>query len=487
MGVFQISTFSKMLKRLVEENGDSVSRLSQITGIDRTTLSKYISGSRLPSEEALKKLLAVIKPTEEERKQVLSQFELESSGELLFDQRQSVKEMLERLSLTSQYTATAKLPPIDLQADLPQEAVYEVRGRPALESALIMLVTPKETKRPTVIRASTNFPFELIDIMVRTTLYSAKKISFRQLLCFPKRMQSTGDIQKNLSALSFALPLILNDTLDYEVNYYYGKSAYQADTATPMPYYVMSEQAMLLVSDDIEFGILIQNPTLQAAYSNRFEHLWRNSEPLLVQDENTEHAMGAFTSLEAKSPKNYKIKPQPCLPRYAPDSMVESILSGTVGQDPVIVRQLWERFRQLQQNQNDIIFFSEEGIAAFANTSYVIDLPANIYHGVTPAERIMVLKRLREDCFHHYRRILRRQYFKMSEGVILEICENAGAVFGIATEAGHNVAVIREDTIVKALCDFADYLTHSDFVCTQAQTVEILDRYIEELERRKDA
>ena len=111
MGVFQISTFSKMLKRLVEENGDSVSRLSQITGIDRTTLSKYISGSRLPSEEALKKLLAVIKPTEEERKQVLSQFELESSGELLYDQRQSVKEMLERLSLTSQYTATAKLPP----------------------------------------------------------------------------------------------------------------------------------------------------------------------------------------------------------------------------------------------------------------------------------------------------------------------------------------------------------------------------------------
>ena len=102
MGVFQISTFSKMLKRLVEENGDSVSRLSQITGIDRTTLSKYISGSRLPSEEALKKLLAVIKPTEEERKQVLSQFELESSGELLYDQRQSVKEMLERLSLTSQ-------------------------------------------------------------------------------------------------------------------------------------------------------------------------------------------------------------------------------------------------------------------------------------------------------------------------------------------------------------------------------------------------
>ena len=83
MGVFQISTFSKMLKRLVEENGDSVSRLSQITGIDRTTLSKYISGSRLPSEEALKKLLAVIKPTEEERKQVLSQFELESSDELL--------------------------------------------------------------------------------------------------------------------------------------------------------------------------------------------------------------------------------------------------------------------------------------------------------------------------------------------------------------------------------------------------------------------
>lgn len=108
--VFPISTFSKMLKRLVEENGDSVSRLSQITGIERTTLSKYISGSRLPSDEALRKLLSVIKPTEEERRQILSEFELESSGEFLYDQRRAVKEMLERLSLAGQYAAAAKLP-----------------------------------------------------------------------------------------------------------------------------------------------------------------------------------------------------------------------------------------------------------------------------------------------------------------------------------------------------------------------------------------
>ena len=240
---------------------------------------------------------------------------------------------------------------------------------------------------------------------------------------------------------------------------------------------------MLLVSDDLEFGILVQDPVLHAVYFDRFAHLWRNSEPLLVQDENTEHAMGAFTDFEARSPKNYKIKPQPCLPRYASETMVESILSGTVGHDPVIVQQLWERFRQLQQNQDDLIIFSEEGIASFVKTAYVIDLPADVYHGVTPKERIMVLKRLRDDCLHHYRRILRRQYFKMSEEVILEICENVGAIFGIATKAGHNVAVIREDTIVKALCDFAEYLTHSDFVCSQSQTVAILDHYINELER----
>lgn len=482
--VFPISTFSKMLKRLVEENGDSVSRLSQIIGIERTTLSKYISGSRLPSDEALRKLLSVIKPTEEERRQILSEFELESSGEFLYDQRRAVKEMLERLSLAGQYAAAAKLPPIDLRANLPKEPVYEFRGRPALESALLLLTTTSHTDQDRIlIRASTNFPFELMDIMVRTALNFTKKVSFQHLLCFPKRMQTTEDIQKNLTALSFALPLVLNDALEYEVNYYYGKSAYQISTAMPLPYYVMSDRAMLLVSDNLEFGILVQDPVLHAVYFDRFAHLWRNSEPLLVQDENTEHAMGAFTDFEARSPKNYKIKPQPCLPRYASESMVESILSGTVGHDPVIVQQLWERFRQLQQNQDDLIIFSEEGIASFVKTAYVIDLPADVYHGVTPKERIMVLKRLRDDCLHHYRRILRRQYFKMSEEVILEICENVGAIFGIATKAGHNVAVIREDTIVKALCDFAEYLTHSDFVCSQSQTVAILDHYINELKR----
>lgn len=105
----------------------------------------------------------MIKPAEEERGRILSEFELESFGELLYDQRRAVKEILERLSLVSQCTAAARLTLINPQAELPREPIYEFRGCPALESASLMLTTSQTGQEATEIRASTNFPFELMD------------------------------------------------------------------------------------------------------------------------------------------------------------------------------------------------------------------------------------------------------------------------------------------------------------------------------------
>ena len=55
--------FGQMLKSLVDASGVSISRIAQATGIDRPTIHKYISGSRMPSEDKLMRLLAVLKTT----------------------------------------------------------------------------------------------------------------------------------------------------------------------------------------------------------------------------------------------------------------------------------------------------------------------------------------------------------------------------------------------------------------------------------------
>lgn len=56
MTVYKTDTIA-IKKRMVEKNIKTITELSEITGINRNTLSKIISGKIQPSSEAMQKLV----------------------------------------------------------------------------------------------------------------------------------------------------------------------------------------------------------------------------------------------------------------------------------------------------------------------------------------------------------------------------------------------------------------------------------------------
>ena len=84
------------------------------------------------------RLLAVLKTTAGEQKQLRMQYELENTGELTFYQRMAVKQMLENLQLTEQY---------DTQIALPEIYLWIVGRSIPVACAIRLILTPLASTR----------------------------------------------------------------------------------------------------------------------------------------------------------------------------------------------------------------------------------------------------------------------------------------------------------------------------------------------------
>lgn len=471
--------FGQMLKSLVDASGVSISRIAQATGIDRPTIHKYISGSRMPSEDKLMRLLAVLKTTAGEQKQLRMQYELENTGELTFYQRMAVKQMLENLQLTEQYDTQIALPEIRAEMRQADQTVQILKGRPSIAQAVIALAGGMNEG----LRLFPGFPAHLMHMAAAAIARkTAPAVRIQQLLCYPKQIESQQDVRQCIAALAEAIPLSLSETIQYEVYYYYENAVYHPDSAILFPYCALFDDVVVMVSDDLEQLAILRDPAVAAAYRERFDRLLHGSRPLVTKGRETIRQICDFAAMEEQAAHNYRLLIQPCLPRYASSRIIKRVLSGMQALEPAAMQRLLERVDLLRATQDDFMFFTEEGVARFAREGYVADLPKEWCSTVEPEERIAILSRLREDCMANYRRMLRPDTLRMPANAMLEICEDNGVVLVVSGESFHHVIVVKEDGIVKAMCDFVEHLMHSDGVASREETIAMIDQYICELE-----
>ena len=470
--------FGQMLKNLVDESGVSISRIAQATGIDRPTIHKYISGSRMPTEDKLMRLLTVLKTTAGEQKKLRIQYELENTGELTFYQRMAVKQLLENLQLTEQYDTPTALPEIRTEMHQMGHTVQILKGRPSIAEAVIVLAGGTNE----VVRLFPGFPAQLMHLAAAGLARRAEPVvRIQQLLCYPKQIQSQQDVRQCISALSEAIPLSLSETIQYEVYYYYQNAVYHSDNAILFPYCALFDDIVAMVSDDLDQLVIIRDHAVAAAYRERFDRLLHISSQLVTKGCKTIQQICGFAAMEQQAPHNYRLLAQPCLPRYASSRIIERVLNGVQSLESAAVQHLLERIALLRTTQDDFILFTEEGVARFAREGYVADLPKEWCYMIKPEERIAILSRLREDCMTNYRRVLRPDTLAMPANAMLEICEDNGVVLVVSGESSHHVIVVKEDSIVKAMCDFVEYLMHSNGIASREETIAMIDRYISEL------
>ncbi len=476
-----MTSFGQLLKTLIVESGESISKIAQLTGIDRPTIYKYISGSRIPTRAGLSSLLHSIRATAKEKEQIIAQYELESAGETAYYQRQAVKRLLNGLKATAIHPLSGSddIADLAISSNHCTDELSVLHGTASIFSEIMDQVGSEKTE----VSIYPNIPATLLNFIVDAIVHKGKKqLPLYQIWRYPKRMQTDEEVRQCIDGLTDVISLSLNPHINYQTLYYYGSGSFRPSDTDVFPYTIVFSNAVMRFNADITCAMVIRQWDVVQIYKQHFNNLKNMCYALVSCGEDAMKTISIFSELENQCGQIYKLMLQPCLPKYASQKAVERVLDQIAAVNADMAIQMSNRMPQLRAMQDDKSIFFEYGIASFATNGFVIDIPGSYAYSITREERIEILKALREDCLMHEYRMLRTGVLSMPENVMIEICQDVCVSFVLTDTQYHNVAVIRESSVINAFCDFLEYLLQSNGVATQEETVEIIDRYITELE-----
>ena len=93
-----MKSLGKILRGYIRESGYTIYKAAGSAGVNRTTLQKILADERSASEEFLHKLLPILKLSSDEEAEVWKFFEISQTGEAIYQQRQSIKNMIESIA-----------------------------------------------------------------------------------------------------------------------------------------------------------------------------------------------------------------------------------------------------------------------------------------------------------------------------------------------------------------------------------------------------
>ena len=91
-------TFGDLLRKLIEQSGNSISAAARGAEIERTTLQKALSGERTLPYPAMKKLAAYLRLTPHEQKIFCEYYDMQIQGPSSFESRKTIVRILRELS-----------------------------------------------------------------------------------------------------------------------------------------------------------------------------------------------------------------------------------------------------------------------------------------------------------------------------------------------------------------------------------------------------
>lgn len=92
-----MSEFSEKCREILLATGTNVYQLSQMSGLDRTSLQRMITGKRLPRLSFVREFCSYLRIDSDEKKELLELYEAERIGKAAFENRKYAEKFLRNL------------------------------------------------------------------------------------------------------------------------------------------------------------------------------------------------------------------------------------------------------------------------------------------------------------------------------------------------------------------------------------------------------
>lgn len=272
-------SLSELLSFYINKKKTNMTQFAQYLGIDRSTLHKIIKGQRPATSEALVKRIAqYLCLSQEETKQILEAYEIDTIGAFVFYRRKHIQDFFKEADhvLDHHYQITEQV-----QDD--QTLVDDVyTGRINVEHILYTLYSYELREEKPHVRIMEQ-PYEMSIIFDSFNHISAEMPMTHLFYLDNSQKQTKNNEFYNLKCLNNLLPVILRNK-NYHPYYYYSNVSIMNEHDVFYPNVMITTRYLFTYTNDHSQGILYKLQQIVNAYKEKFDAYLKEAECFMTRD-----------------------------------------------------------------------------------------------------------------------------------------------------------------------------------------------------------
>ena len=470
-----MSRFSEQCKELIRENGTNVYRMSKEFSLEVTALQRMVTGKRLPNIDFVKKFCECLRIPETEKSTLLELYKIEQVGENTYYSRKCIKQLFSRL-----YGLEHEEEPFRENHEDPAPS-FSIHTHMSLgvETALLAILehcfcSEKEEQIYTNFPAGDSSLFHYLNIL---RMRHGNNVSISHLINF--RIDSFHSLS-NLNALLQILPFTMSSNIRYTPYFVYSRAGHTDFQSQLFPYYLITDDSVLLCSGDFSKHIVLKDHEAVTAYINAFDHALKQAHLLIRSSSDPIDAWQHYQEIVAsKDMEVFGIEPQICYTGLMDRETFMCFQAEMVpGLSPI-----FSEFTQKLWDQNKVFYFTQDGMDLFCETG---QFTGQVTALLPPVQRENVIAMLEhylssEQGQHGY---LLKNRIRFPLHINFEINGNHHLnIIQITPDGQFNMLTICESSVCEAFRDFALSLQEDEDVCSVAETRQFIQEKIDMLKK----
>lgn len=476
--------FSKKLTKYINESGYTVSKLSQITELGRTSIQHTMSGKLIPARGFMDALCPILPLTPAQLEELMELYQIEKVGARTYHNRIFIKKIIERLS---HYRIKSSEAIVKISGEAPHYHGFNVvSGVINVNNSLRNIIIHEVKKEDSCI--STSIPFDnalFYDMAVHLFAASEKPVTLNHYMRVFKREDSSADTA-NLHNLDIALKLSLNPKLIYRPMYYYAYKESLDDFLPAFPYGMITSDYAAIISADFRNAVISDDEDFYKIISEHVKEIDKRS--MLMIESVTEGPMFNIF-LQSASMFHASIEYQPCLTAFLTENMIKDHIKDIPGKNAILetISTMFfsedEEAANCNRSQVYTVNFTKEGLENFTETGRMRNLPGELLNELTIPERIQVLEQLKEniDLFT----MLDSTRINVPEFMQIISLSNRSIIISCLLDEKRFCCLLNESGLCSAFEDFISNLEDENAVFDREYTVAAIDECIGKLRKMK--
>lgn len=480
-------SLAELLSYYTEKKNINYTHLAEYLGIDRSTLYKYMKGKRaFPSENILKEIATYLRLNNEETKQLLEAYEVDTTGEFVYYRRKHIEEFFKEADHAINQVAHISNK-IELREDSLENDVYS--GTLNVEHVLYSLYASEAKEEHPHVRIMEQ-PYTL-SVVLKSFIQLNAKIPITHLFCLDNTQKETQNHEfYNLICLNNLLPIIMFNNY-YNAYYYYSNVAIINSHDLFFPNVMITTHYVFTYTNDHSQGILYKKPQIVSAYKEQFDSYQRNASLFMERvswndyftnikmfGADLNYAMDIFTT---PCPTNVFLDEdeeilRECLKDFFPykDEFIQSFMA--------YVKYWNEVFLPAHKDIYHTIY-TYQGLLYFTESGYFHDIPAELFNPLSLENRLTILERWRQFVIDYPSiQMADMPYFPAESTTYFLVCNHDfNILFSDPTGTLASIT-IKEATLVEAFEDFLENVVKKN-VYSKEDEIRCIDECIEKIKK----